>query len=55
MAKAANKKKAVPRICNLVPSRETENDWTFENALASDALAARRFSLHVEARPGAAA
>ena len=28
------------RICNLVPSRNTENDWTFENALAAGALAA---------------
>src|SRR2546428_12530721 len=28
------------RICNLVPSRATENDWTFENAVAAGALAA---------------
>jgi hypothetical protein len=28
------------RICNLVPSRNTENDWRLENALASNAIAA---------------
>lgn len=28
------------RICNLVPSRNTENDWTMETALAAGALAA---------------
>jgi hypothetical protein len=28
------------RICNLVPSHETENDWGFEQAMASGAVAA---------------
>ncbi len=28
------------RICNLIPSRDTEKDWGIENAFASDALAA---------------
>jgi hypothetical protein len=28
------------RICNLVPSRNTEKDWTPENAIAAGALAA---------------
>jgi len=28
------------RICNLVPSRDTERDWRFEHAAASGALAA---------------
>jgi len=28
------------RICNLLPSRETENDWQFEHAVSAGALAA---------------
>jgi hypothetical protein len=28
------------RICNVVPSRNTENDWSFENAMAAGAMAA---------------
>ena len=28
------------RICNLVPSRDTEGDWQFETAVASGALGA---------------
>jgi C1A family cysteine protease len=28
------------RICNLVPSRNTENDWRFEHAITSNAIAA---------------
>jgi len=28
------------RICNLVPSRNTENDWTIETALAAGSIAA---------------
>jgi C1A family cysteine protease len=28
------------RICNLVPSRDTENDWRFEHAIESNAVAA---------------
>jgi C1A family cysteine protease len=31
---------AVKRICNLVPSKGTEKDWKFEDALASGALGA---------------
>lgn len=31
---------AFNRICNLVPSRETERDWTFAQLLSSGALAA---------------
>lgn len=27
------------RICNLVPSRDTQNDWQYENALAANAVA----------------
>lgn len=34
------KSKAIKRILNCVPSRETENDWGFENALAADILTA---------------
>ena len=30
---------ATKRICNLVPSRNTENDWTIETALAAGAIA----------------
>src|SRR6185295_502513 len=51
MAKStANKKKpsgtrarkvtAVRRICNVVPSKGTETDWTFQDAVASAALGA---------------
>ena len=28
------------RICNVMPSRNTENDWAFEHALESGAVAA---------------
>ena len=28
------------RICNLMPSRNTENDWRIENAIAANAIAA---------------
>ena len=28
------------RICNVVPSRNTENDWRFEHAVAANAVAA---------------
>lgn len=28
------------RICNVVPSRNTERDWTIENAIAANAIAA---------------
>jgi C1A family cysteine protease len=50
MAKARRKKKApssgiqkkstVHRICNLVPSRGTETDWKYEDAVAAGALGA---------------
>ena len=41
-AKAPRAREAAPgnRICNLVPSRNTERDWKFSHALASGALAA---------------
>jgi len=29
------------RICNLVPSRDTEKDWRFEHAIAANVVAAR--------------
>jgi C1A family cysteine protease len=38
--KPAKSRGQVQRICNLLPSRETENDWRFENALTAGALAA---------------
>ena len=28
------------RICNLLPSRDTQKDWRFEHALAAGAIAA---------------
>ena len=28
------------RICNIVPSQETENDWSFQDAAAAGALGA---------------
>lgn len=43
-AKAARKKSkteaAIKRICNLVPSKGTEKDWKYEDALAAGALGA---------------
>ncbi len=44
----ATKRHARPeahRICNVVPSRNTENDWRFEHAIASNAVAAPRAAL----------
>ncbi len=35
MAKASEKRKELKRICNLVPSRDTENDWHYESALSA--------------------
>jgi hypothetical protein len=35
------------RICNLVPSRNTENDWRLENALAANAIPAPAAALPV--------
>jgi C1A family cysteine protease len=40
MAKKIPIMKATRRICNLVPSRATENDWKFEHAVQSGALGA---------------
>ncbi len=40
MAKRSPNVKATRRICNLVPSRATENDWKFEHAVQSGALKA---------------
>jgi C1A family cysteine protease len=43
MAKSATSKKDRPhqdRICNLLPSRATEQDWQFEHAVMAGALAA---------------
>jgi len=40
MAKKSPIVKATQRICNLVPSRATENDWKFDDALQAGALGA---------------
>lgn len=40
MAKKTPKVKATTRILNLVPSRGTETDWKFENAVQAGALGA---------------
>jgi C1A family cysteine protease len=40
MAKKSPKVKEVRRICNLVPSRNTERDWRFEDAVGAAALGA---------------
>ena len=42
-AKAARRKgktETVKRICNLVPSKGTEKDWKYEDAVAAGALGA---------------
>ena len=39
MARKARTRPESHRICNVVPSRNTENDWRFENAIAANALA----------------
>lgn len=36
---------ATHRICNLVPSRDTQNDWRFEHAVRSNAVAAPAVTL----------
>lgn len=38
--RGANKTQVTQRICNLVPSKGTEKDWGFQDALASGALGA---------------
>jgi C1A family cysteine protease len=38
MAKKTQKRKEIRRICNLVPSKNTEADWKFEDAVQSSAL-----------------
>jgi C1A family cysteine protease len=40
MATKPHERPEASRICNLVPSRNTENDWRFEHAVAANALAA---------------
>ncbi len=40
MAKTPQGAPEAHRICNLVPSRNTENDWRFEHATAANAIAA---------------
>jgi len=38
MAKKAQKRKEIRRVCNLEPSKNTEADWKFEDAVQSSAL-----------------
>ena len=38
MAQTAPARPETHRICNLVPSRNTEKDWQFQHALAAGAL-----------------
>ncbi len=40
MPKKSRAAKEVRRICNVVPSKGTENDWKFEDAMQSGALGA---------------
>jgi C1A family cysteine protease len=40
MARKIRSARAIRRICNLVPSKATENDWMFEHAVESGALGA---------------
>jgi len=40
MAKTAKASIEAKRICNLVPSRNTERDWNLDHALAANAIAA---------------
>ena len=40
MAKKGSKADEVRRICNLVPSENTEQDWRFEDALRAESLGA---------------
>lgn len=42
MAKETRTRREQKRICNLVPSRDTEKDWRLPDALAAGALAAPR-------------
>ena len=45
MAKIKRPSSATKRICNLVPSRNTEKDWTLESAFAAGAVSAPRAAL----------
>jgi C1A family cysteine protease len=45
MPKKKETRPEIHRICNLVPSRDTEKDWRIENALAAKAIAAPPASL----------
>lgn len=40
MKKTSGSTPATKRICNLVPSRDTERDWRLQDALAASAIAA---------------
>lgn len=40
MAKKRSTRKQTHRICNIVPSRNTERDWTYNDALRAGALGA---------------
>jgi hypothetical protein len=40
MATTQHARSEANRICNLVPSRNTERDWSIHNAIASHAIAA---------------
>ena len=40
MAKKAEARKEVRRICNLVPSKRTESDWQYQDAIQSAAITA---------------
>src|SRR5258708_18905070 len=40
MARTQPARPEIDRICNLVPSRNTEKDWQFQHALAAGALSA---------------
>jgi len=45
MAKKRRATAKVERICNLMPSRDTEKDWRFEHAVEANAIAAPRAAL----------
>src|SRR5258705_11107612 len=45
MAETPHEGPEAHRICNLLPSRNTKNDWSFEHALAANAVAAPRPAL----------
>jgi len=49
MPKKKDVRPEIHRICNLVPSRDTEKDWRIENALAARAIGAPLASLPASA------